>query len=388
MLSKRLFIFILSGLMLSVFGGCSKKEPYKLKNIDGVIHVINNDKPRFPSLGITFQEVLVIDGTGNGEEVIVYKPFRFEVDNDGNIYIMDRSECDIKKFDKDGKLLRVIGKNGAGPGEFYNFSHLKYHDEVGLLVTDFEQMRATIFDLHDEYSSGFKYSKFIWDILLSTKTYFFACEADYGNGGRRLYIKKFNYSGKELLTLKEISPNKMISVSQGNGSVYAIEAPFCPKSILAYDDSRGVIYHCGSEEYEIEVFDGKGKLLKVISRPYRRVRVSRHEKNEFFDCYKQKAFFSEIKKQVDIPDLKPVADHMVVDAKGNLWVKTNEIKTINKSEHFAYDVFTSEGVYLTRAWLDVHPGKFYGDYMYSRKKDKDTGLVSIYKYKVTWSDAG
>jgi hypothetical protein len=41
-----------------------------------------------------------------------------DVDSDGNIYVLEGSVPEIRVFSPEGKLLRRIGRRGAGPGEF------------------------------------------------------------------------------------------------------------------------------------------------------------------------------------------------------------------------------------------------------------------------------
>jgi len=40
-----------------------------------------------------------------------------DVDNDGNIYILDGKEKKIKVFDSAGKFVKKFGEEGQGPGE-------------------------------------------------------------------------------------------------------------------------------------------------------------------------------------------------------------------------------------------------------------------------------
>ncbi|MCK5149201.1 6-bladed beta-propeller [bacterium] len=127
--------YILIIILLSMLGGCGKDSSYTIKNIDGVMHVINSSHPISPSKEVRFESNLVINGISEDGEIILYKPSRFTVDHNENIYILDNAECNIKKFDKSGKLISIIGKNGAGPGEFYTFSRIKYIPEIGLLVS-------------------------------------------------------------------------------------------------------------------------------------------------------------------------------------------------------------------------------------------------------------
>jgi len=50
-----------------------------------------------------------------------YKILGISVDLNGNIYISEKFECAIIKFDKFGKFIKKVGKRGEGPGEFRTY---------------------------------------------------------------------------------------------------------------------------------------------------------------------------------------------------------------------------------------------------------------------------
>ena len=49
-----------------------------------------------------------------------YQPDHPEADADGNVYLLDGQISEIQVFDPEGELLRTIGRQGEGPGEFQN----------------------------------------------------------------------------------------------------------------------------------------------------------------------------------------------------------------------------------------------------------------------------
>jgi DNA-binding beta-propeller fold protein YncE len=63
----------------------------------------------------------------------------------GRIYVADTHAHDIKEFDDDGKLLKVIGRRGEGDGEFNFPTHLAFAGDK-LYVTDTLNSRIQIFD--------------------------------------------------------------------------------------------------------------------------------------------------------------------------------------------------------------------------------------------------
>jgi DNA-binding beta-propeller fold protein YncE len=63
----------------------------------------------------------------------------------GRVYVADTHAHDIKMFDDDGNLLKVIGKHGEEDGEFNFPTHLAFSSDK-LYVTDTLNSRIQIFD--------------------------------------------------------------------------------------------------------------------------------------------------------------------------------------------------------------------------------------------------
>lgn len=54
-----------------------------------------------------------------GEEYFLYNAWRVRVDSTGHIYVLDRADRRVKKFDQDGDFVMSMGGGrGRGPGEF------------------------------------------------------------------------------------------------------------------------------------------------------------------------------------------------------------------------------------------------------------------------------
>jgi DNA-binding beta-propeller fold protein YncE len=106
------------------------------------------------------EEILVVDaelhsvfrldkkGTPMGEfgHDILKRPTGLARDAErGRIYVADTHAHDIKVFDDDGKLLKVIGQRGEGDGEFNFPTHLAFAGDK-LYVTDTMNSRIQVFD--------------------------------------------------------------------------------------------------------------------------------------------------------------------------------------------------------------------------------------------------
>jgi hypothetical protein len=74
--------------------------------------------------------------------------------SDGRIIIGDQSEGDVKLFDPRGKLLRVIGRKGKGPGEFMAPRWPRFDSAGRIYVADLTLNRIQRFSENGEYQNG------------------------------------------------------------------------------------------------------------------------------------------------------------------------------------------------------------------------------------------
>ena len=87
-----------------------------------------------------------------GEDDYLYNPSDIEVDHNRSlIYIADSGNDRVLAFDFDGKLQKIIGRKGQGPGEFSNPTGLDVHENGTLAVADTNNNRIQIFDSSWEF---------------------------------------------------------------------------------------------------------------------------------------------------------------------------------------------------------------------------------------------
>jgi len=87
-----------------------------------------------------------------GDDDYLYNPSDIEVDHGRSlIYIADSGNNRVLVFDFDGKLQKVIGREGKGPGEFSRPSGLFIFEDGGLAVGDHHNKRIHLFDKSWEF---------------------------------------------------------------------------------------------------------------------------------------------------------------------------------------------------------------------------------------------
>ena len=79
-------------------------------------------------------------------------PYSVDVDSEGNVWVADRNNNRIQKFDKDGNFLFKFGSPGSGNGEFNLPRQIAVDRNIQFLyVIDSENHRVQVFDSNGKY---------------------------------------------------------------------------------------------------------------------------------------------------------------------------------------------------------------------------------------------
>lgn len=385
-MKKILLIFLLS--LLVVVMSCNKgpDNVAQVEVIDGVTHIHNPDIPLYPDRTVVFEEELSIGGEDEAGNIVLYQPFRFAVDELGNIYISDRQESIIKKFDPDGHYLQTIGAKGEGPGEFQNITEIVILPDGRLIVLDWRARRTSIFSADGEYEHSYKWRNSHFDIYFVTESSYTIDERVYGEE-EQLFVKTYNFSGEEIVTFGRFTPPGYKNMVQGD-SAFSISLPYPPRSTFAGDRTRQWLYHCLNDKYLIEVYNGEGKKIRKIDRPYEPPPFTDKDAEEYFEAFDDNpdSPFAKMAQDVEMPSVKTVTERMIVDEEGHLWVETNEEQERDGRTFIAYDIFNRDGYYEARIWSNIRPGLFANGKMYHMKTDEETGYRSLKRFRIIWKD--
>ena len=83
------------------------------------------------------------NGTGSGE---FRGPESVAVDGSGNVYVSDRTNNVVQKFDSDGSFLVSWGSFGSGDGYFHEPKGIAADDSGDVYVADYMNRRIQKFD--------------------------------------------------------------------------------------------------------------------------------------------------------------------------------------------------------------------------------------------------
>jgi hypothetical protein len=394
---KRNFLFLNLAALLAFYLlwglGCGRdgEAPASVEYRDGVEIVHNATTPLHPDRSVAFEEDLSI-GPGNASDAIrLYMPRSYAVDGGGFIYISDDKDPGIKVFDPEGRPMRMIGSKGNGPGEFQLVTSLAFLPDGRLLALDAELHRASLFGPDGRFIGSHQ-----WTILSSSFEIYLVTDSFYvrevttvelgkepKTWRRHLRIPAFDFSGKEVLSFGDFEACQSGFVT----GRFSFSLPFPVCSILAGDRLNRRLYHCLNDRYLIQVFDEKGKVIREIARPYKRLGVTPDDWKAYLDSFKTTAENrTAIEKNAAKPDMKSVTPYMIVDDSGRLWVQLHESKKDGERMLTAFDVFDDRGRYDCRVLSAFIPGLFHGGKMYRFETDDETGERYLKRYRVIWKD--
>ncbi|MGB7294750.1 MAG: 6-bladed beta-propeller [Candidatus Aminicenantales bacterium] len=365
---------------------CKKESAgAKIETIDGVTYVHNPAIPLHPEKSVTFEEEFTFKEKDESGEIRLYKPGRYVVDGQGHVYIEDDSDMSIKVFDAQGRYLRAIGRKGSGPGEFGRIADMAVLPDGRLLITDFETRRTSFFSPEGQFLSSFQWTKFFSQVHLVTDSSYTVNEMVATEDTRELWVKTIDFNGEELVTFGKFAYPEFKTLRQGD-AMFSTSVPYSPRSVFIADQERQRLYHCLNDKYLIEVYDSGGKLVRKIDRPYQPPAITSEDVEEFQSQFKDRpdSPFAKMIKEMELPKVKTVAERMIVDSAGSLWVRTNEDRKDGEKTLTAFDIFNPEGIYEARVWLEFTPLFFPDGKMYRTIEDEETGSLQLKRHSIAW----
>jgi len=173
------------------------------------------------------------------------------VDDQGNIWILDSKECNIKKYDKNGNFLIQIGRKGEGPGEFiYPFG--LFVDKDKIYVTDPGLRRLSVFQKNGlfEYSFNIKDGRSV-KLTKDGNIIIAAPLLKSEKGGFCIHV--YNKKGKFLRSFYPIADISLKHNLISDGAYFDL-------------DSRNNIYCVQETDYNIHKYNIAGDLIKTFSK--------------------------------------------------------------------------------------------------------------------------
>lgn len=346
---------------------------------------------------VRFVSDLVIDDSSTPDDVFFEgfeHPSAVAFDDIGNMFIADYAANHIKCFDASGKFLKLLGREGQGPGELsrpytmvFSKGNLVVWDmgnrRFSILKTDGTPVTQRALDRNEEGWPWKIRALPTGDILLETQKQNYR-EPDAPQFTElRLYSPLMEF--KKVVFSKQVFTQKIIHNPTRN-----IPQPFVGR--VYWDltpDGKIVIGFSGS--HEIGIYDAEKGEVASFTFEYAAIKVTNDDKKAFFDgiVHSQGGQVTQgapdyMKDNVDFPKNKPAFNQIVVDSEGNILVS---LYGKNPSEDYkSFLAFDAQGrtigevkileVFFPRLGAQVLNGAFWVG-----SSDMDD-LIKITRYRI------
>jgi hypothetical protein len=378
-MSAKSFSIIVIILSIAVMMSCTQNEnEWKgtIEEKDGVILVKNPREPMYEEGILSIHSDLTIGENTEDENYAFNIIGGIEVDDRENIYILDRISTTIKVFNKRGEFLRTFGKTGQGPGEMQRPSFLQITEEEELVIGDPSTRRLIYFSLQGD---------FLRQTLLA-KIGYLADPIRIDSAGN-LYVSlvhpptregpgftKFN-SDFELLLI--ITTHEISKVTENREAKVLL-----PFDCYIVSRNDHVIWG-NSKEYLLNVLNPEGKLIRIIKKDHKPLKLNEKDR-KYWGEKASRLSLAKMGYKMILPDFFPAFQSFSIDEEGRIFVQTFERHQEQEKSFYSYDVFDSEGKYITKIPIHSFPRVWKNGKFYTIEADKD-GFQYVKRYKVTWN---
>jgi hypothetical protein len=336
--------------------------------------------------------------------------FEFDVGRDGRLYVYDQPGNAIFLFDAQGALLKKIGRQGSGPGEFNQNGGMRVLRDGRLAQWDSRSARVSFFSADGEFLNqwtvlgGFSTSNGLHtDSSGAVLWYRPVTDPREGEILGRFGLVRLREGGAigDSLIPPDLRVERITYVARQEGSTSATSPTHSPRFTWAWHPD-GYFVSIATSTYRVEV-----------SRPGRALRIVRDapaipvpEEERAWD--KEQITFQMVRNQPgwtwsgpDIPTEKPPVSGLNVARDGRIWVRvTTASEPIPEAERdeqlenrppvrrfrdpVEYEVFEKDGTFLGRirfprrvAWMEAD-----GDIVWYLQRDDD-GLPAVVRARIT-----
>jgi hypothetical protein len=359
---------VIAGFALTACGGKDQATPVpaypvKIEVVEGIKTVVN---PAFPKEGVVryaLLDDLTIGGEAEGAASVLNRPLDLKVDAQGDMYVLDWGDVDIKVFSPEGRLVRTIGKKGQGPGEFDTPAQFVLTADGRIFLLSGRQHQIITLDGAGKYLSSFKVDGFCDRLGVDRhdRVYFSQMLFPETGGGEeftliqnRMALIKTDASGKVKVRLGEYPNGTMLRKIQKDMVTSQSSREAYLTSWLVSPDDR--VYLGYNKDYRLDVYDADWQLLFRFGREFTAVRHPAYKPDgphpEFYPAFSDwRKFF---------------------DDKGDLWLEQYVEESVKDK---VYDVFSPDGIYLRQVRVPQTLFLVRGDLAYSIIRQEDEYLV-------------
>lgn len=353
-------LFFLYFVFILFFSCDSKTEKIEMQEIDGVVHVLNQETPIRSTLELEIEKTREID------------PYKFENislrfcfperNRDGEVILYDPNDSEVHRFNADGTYAGKLIRVGQGPGEFSTSQGLNVH-YMGNQIWVTSSTKLAKFDRNGSFLDERRFNGDP-EVFVDETRFISLGRIRTKNGGRSsVILEKLDEDEQEATTLYEADVEGVIRFVQGTRTSMFANDWIVPKIVYTFNEEYKRVYLALNTDYKIYVKNLAGDTLYVINRPYNRIRVNTKEKETILG-----------------PIVKNEAWKWMLGACPDTLVAIKDLKTlpngylavyrVSGAKQFEIDVYDPEGKY-------VYLIKIPEDLVFEREQFFDIGFFNI-----------
>jgi hypothetical protein len=291
-----------------------------------------------------------------GTEGELISPSSIAVDDQGRLYVADERPTNIKVFDSAGALVRIIGHEGDGPGEFRS-AYLAIRGNR-LLVHDPRASRTSFFDtsgmlIRTFHSVGMYFAPVALDAAgraVLPLVYMMSRAKKDAKPKRAVYHVRFDSTGALLDTISvpQLTEDRMWLVKRGDATLLGTPVPFAPRTIGTYDRDSGLVYAATSDFAIVRAQGGRDTAF-IMRRAWTAPDIPDSMRTDTIDGMVKMYTGGQIDEVLlrntfhpdDVPTTEPSFSQLLVDDRGNTWVQA-----ALGADSTRFDVFGPDGRWL------------------------------------------
>lgn len=376
-----MFFSILAGLF---FGQNNPQWKGKIEYENGVKVIKNPNEPLYGEITFELEEDLSI-GNEDDENYVFYGGASINIDSEGNIFVSDRRNFRIQKYDKDGNYLQTIGRKGQGPGEFERSCTAFFDSKDNFYVRD--GMRIHMFEKNGKLKRTFTIHNLISAFRCTEEGKVFANVIKSAPGAKGMNtINEFALLDSEWKIIKTFGS---YSETYEMGGAQNLGHAYTPGIHFSHLDNEHAIYGISSE-FRLIIVNFSGDTVRIIEKNTPPRSLTKKEKNEIIndavEQFKQisrgqKYSKSDYEKSTTFPKYVYYFSGIKTDDQGRIYTG-GFISPFEEKKTPDWDLFNKEGYYLYRAKIPVYPRVIKNGYIYRSETDPETGYIKIKRYKI------
>lgn len=340
-----------------------------------------------PIISIDASPELSIGNEDAGEQYQLHRVMDAIRFSDGRIAVSNSGTNEIRLFDKTGRFMKSVGRRGAGPGEFAQYSSGRmFTSGDSIIALDDGIFRLHVYDANMQFAETRTFAPST-EVLRPFMRGVFANKSwlvlSYAGGGRlsgspgsvlksQYTLHHFDSHGRKLRDVTTVeSPPRYVHQFGDR-----IHYPFIPLVAEPLDAVSGneLLVLRGSKP-ELEVFNGQGCLVRTMrwSRPLTRTKdiwaKYKAESLAGMDAQQRASYEHYFGLELPLPEFAPSYSAMVVDTRQRVWLRRFQLN--NKPAAAYWDILDTGGAWIGSAQTPTGftPYRIGNDYMLGRQLD-------------------